>query len=387
EVRPNQRVADVPRLRPISVARLLFTGAADPSSKEQLSKLGATFNKANSSPRITARRGGRAIKKILRSIRFLRGRGGVPIERTRNTTPAASIRRLRAIFLVTPPPLLAVMRGGEFAFFKMTRCSSFRFIRSISLALVLVSAACAPKSTNPQPDKLTIAVIPKGTSHLFWQSVHAGAQKAATELGVDIVWRGPLREDDRDSQVSEVDGFVSRGVSGIVLAPLDESALVTSVSNATRSKIPVVIFDSGLKGTEYVSFVATDNLKGGRLAGDHLAKLLNGKGKVAMLRYAEGSNSTSLREQGFLDAMKENPGIEVVSSNQYAGADVEGAYKKSEGLLSRFKSSDGTQGIDGVFCPNESTTVGMLRALEDNGRAGKVRFVGFDSSGILVKGL
>jgi ribose transport system substrate-binding protein len=257
----------------------------------------------------------------------------------------------------------------------------------IWLGLIFLCAACTPKDTSPQPDKLTIAVIPKGTSHVFWQSVHVGAQKAATELGVDIVWRGPLREDDRDSQVSEVDGFVSRGVSGIVLAPLDESALVTSVSNATHSKIPVVIFDSGLKGAEYVSFVATDNLKGGRLAGEQLAKLLNGKGKVAMLRYAEGSNSTSLREQGFLDAMKENPGIEVVSSNQYAGADVEGAYKKSEGLLSRFKSSDGTQGIDGVFCPNESTTVGMLRALEDNGRAGKVRFVGFDSSGILVKGL
>lgn len=243
------------------------------------------------------------------------------------------------------------------------------------------------KDTGPQPDRLTIAVIPKGTSHLFWQSVHAGAQKAATELGVGIVWRGPLREDDRDSQVSEVEGFVSRGISGIVLAPLDESALVIPVSNAVRSKIPVVIFDSGLKGEDYVSFVATDNLKGGRLAGEHLVRLLNGKGKVTMLRYAEGSNSTSLREQRFLDAMKENPGIEVVSSNQYGGADVEGAYKKSEALLSRFKNSDGSQVIDGVFCPNESTTIGMLRALEDNGRAGDVRFVGFDSSGILVKGL
>src|SRR5215467_7903876 len=255
------------------------------------------------------------------------------------------------------------------------------------IILTLIISACSRGATNSQPGRMTIAVIPKGTSHVFWQSVHAGAQKAATELGIDVVWRGPLREDDRDSQVSEVEGFVSRGISGIVLAPLDETALVTPVSNATRNKIPVVIFDSGLKGDDYVSFVATDNLKGGRLAGEHIAKVLNGKGKVAMLRYAEGSNSTSLREQGFLDTMKENPGIEVVSSNQYAGTDVEGAYKKSEGLLSRFKSSDGSQGIDGVFCPNESTTVGMLRALEDNGRAGKVRFVGFDSSGILVKGL
>jgi ribose transport system substrate-binding protein len=250
-----------------------------------------------------------------------------------------------------------------------------------AIVLALAGVSCSRGAAPADSGKMTVAVIPKGTSHVFWQSVHAGAQRAATELNIDIVWRGPLREDDRDSQVSEVESFISRGVSGIVLAPLDESALAIPVSNAARSKIPVVIFDSGLKGEDYVSFVATDNLKGGRLAGEHLAKLLNGKGKAVLLRYAEGSNSTTLREQGFLEAMKENPGIEVVSSNQYAGADVEGAYKKSEALLSRFKD------IGGVFCPNESTTIGMLRALQDNGSAGKVRFVGFDSSNILVKGL
>jgi len=265
-----------------------------------------------------------------------------------------------------------------------TNCKRFHVLAAI---LVAALGACTLKPESPQSGKLTIAVIPKGTSHIFWQSVHAGAQKAATELGIDVVWRGPLREDDRDSQVSEVEGFVSRGISGIVLAPLDETALVTPVSNATHNKIPVVIFDSGLKSDNYVSFVATDNLKGGRLAGEHMAKLLGGKGKVVLLRYAEGSNSTTLREQGFLDVMKENPGIEVVSSNQYGGTDVEGAYKKSEALLSRFKALDGNPSINGVFCPNESTTLGMLRAFEDNGWAGKVHFVGFDSSSILAKGV
>jgi ribose transport system substrate-binding protein len=249
---------------------------------------------------------------------------------------------------------------------------------------LLLCCACAG---NKQPEGLTIAVIPKGTSHVFWQSVHAGAQKAANELGVSIVWRGPLREDDRDSQVSEVENFVSRGISGIVLAPLDESALALPVSTATRNNIPVVIFDSGLKGDDYVSFVATDNQKGGRLAGEQLARLLGGKGKVALLRYAEGSDSTTKREQGFLDAMKENPGIEIVSSNQYGGADVEGAYKRSEALLSRFKAADGRLSMDGIFCPNESTTFGMLRALQDNGWAGKVRFVGFDASDNLIQAL
>jgi ribose transport system substrate-binding protein len=252
------------------------------------------------------------------------------------------------------------------------------------LALGLAAAACGGRSG---PAKTTIAVIPKGTSHVFWQSIHAGAAKAASELSVDIIWRGPLREDDRDSQVSEVEGFVSRGVSGIVLAPLDESALTVPVANAVQRGIPVVIIDSGLKGEGYVSFVATDNRKGGRLAGEQLAKLLGGKGKIVLLRYTEGSDSTNNREEGFLEAMKASPGIQVVSSNQYGGADVESAYKKSEALLGNYKQPDGKLAVDGIFCPNESTSFAMLRVLQDNGWAGRVRFVGFDSSDNLAKGL
>jgi ribose transport system substrate-binding protein len=258
------------------------------------------------------------------------------------------------------------------------------FLRPMVVGALLAASACGGR---PASTGLTIAVIPKGTSHVYWQSVHAGAVKAARELGVSVVWRGPLREDDRDAQVSEVEGFVSRGISGIVLAPLDDSALMSPVRSAARSRIPVVIIDSGLKGDDYVSFVATDNLKGGRLAGEHLAGLLKGKGKVVLLRYTEGSDSTNKREEGFLEAMKAAPGIEVVSSNQYGGTDVEGAYKKSESLLSVYKTAGGALGIDGIFCPNESTTLAMLRVLQANGWAGKVRFVGFDSSENLVKAL
>lgn len=261
------------------------------------------------------------------------------------------------------------------------------------LSALLALLAIVSCNREPQPagssagGGITIAVIPKGTSHAFWQSIHAGARKAASELGVQIIWRGPLREDDRDSQVSELEGFVSRGVSGIVLAPLDESALVAPVNEAMSRKIPVVIFDSGLKGDNYVSFVATDNTKGGRLGGARLAEVMQGKGKVVLLRYAEGHDSTGRREQGFLEELAKHPGIEVVSSNQYGGADVEGFYKKAEALLTRYKKPDGSLGIDGLFCSNESGTFAMMRVLQDNGWAGKVRFVGFDASDNLVKGL
>jgi len=255
------------------------------------------------------------------------------------------------------------------------------------LLIAILTAAVAACSGGGTPNRLSIAVIPKGTSHAFWQSIHAGALKAASELDVDIAWRGPLREDDRDAQVAEIENAVGRGVSGIVLAPLDDAAMVGPVSAAMRQKIPVVIIDSGLKGEDYVSFVATDNELGGRLGGEKLAALLGAKGRVILLRYAEGSDSTTKREEGFLAAMRANPGIDIVSSNQYAGADVEGAYRKGEAILSQHKRADGSLAIDGIFCANESSTFGMLRVLQDNGWAGKVKFVGFDASANLVKSL
>jgi ribose transport system substrate-binding protein len=107
-----------------------------------------------------------------------------------------------------------------------------------------------------------------------------------------------------------------------------------------------------------------------------------------MLRCHEGSASSTKREQGFLDVLKEKyPEIEVVSSNQYGGATTESAYIASENLLAPLRKPDGGLTIDGIFCPNESTTFGMLRALEDSGLAGKVDYVGFDSSERLVQAL
>jgi ribose transport system substrate-binding protein len=257
-----------------------------------------------------------------------------------------------------------------------------------TLILVVVGCAVACGSTVPSaPSRISIAVIPKGTSHVFWQSVHAGARRAAKELDVDITWRGPLREDDRDSQVAEVENAAARGVSGIVLAPLDDVALVAPVMNARRGGVPVVIFDSGLKGGEIVSFVATDNDKGGELAGEHLGKSLGGKGRVILMRYSEGHDSTNRREEGFLRGLKAFPQVEILSSNQYVGADVEGAYKRAEAILTRYKAADGSLEVDGIFAPNESSAFAVMRVLQDSGWAGKVKFIGFDASEGLLAGL
>jgi ribose transport system substrate-binding protein len=264
------------------------------------------------------------------------------------------------------------------------------FILAISAGLASCKRDADSPSTNPAaagPGRRAIAVIPKGTTHEYWKSIHAGAIKAGEEANAEIIWRGPLKEDDREDQIKVVEDFVNRGVAGIVLAPLDDTALRAPVTEATKASIPVVIIDSDLKSDDYVSFIATDNFKGGQLAGQELGRLLGGKGKVAMLRYQEGSASTTKREEGVLDAIKHCAGIEVVSSNQFGGATTETAYRASENLLAPLKNGDGTLTVDGIFACNESTTFGMLRALQDGRFAGKVKFVGFDASQKLIDAL
>ncbi len=252
----------------------------------------------------------------------------------------------------------------KFGFFKYAFAGAFLFGATISFAAE------------------TIAVIPKGTTHEFWKSVHAGAVKAGRDLGVEIIWKGPQREDDREQQIQVVEDFVTRKVSGIVLAPLDDKALVAPVRDAKKAKVPTVVIDSDLQGDGHVSFVATDNFQGGYLGGEQLGKLMNGEGKAILLRYVEGSASNSNREEGFLKAMKEKyPKIQIVSSNQFAGATVEGAYQKGEDLLNRFPD------VNGIFCPNGPVTYGMLRALIDSGKAGKIKFVGFDAYERPLEGL
>lgn len=253
--------------------------------------------------------------------------------------------------------------------------------------LTLLLAIALPVFAQAQ--KYTIAVIPKGNTHEFWKAIHAGAIKAQRELAgsgvtIDVIWKGPLKEDDREQQVQVVENFIGRHVDGIVLAPLDNKALVAPVETAARGKIPVVIIDSGLASTTYTSFVATDNREGGRIAARNLGKLLGGKGNVIMLRYAVGSASTEEREAGFLEVIqKDFPDIKLLSTDQHAGATRDTAKRASENLLSRF----GTQ-VNGVFAANESAASGMLLALRDAGLAhGKVKFVAFDSGETLNAGL
>ncbi len=253
----------------------------------------------------------------------------------------------------------------------------------------VVMAGLVAALTSKAADTYTIAVIPKGSTHEHWKTVHAGAIKAQRELksrGVNVedMWQAPLREDDRDYQMRVVENLVARKVSGIAIAPLDSRALVAPVNTAARAKIPVIVFDSALKSDKPISYIATDNYKGGVLGAEHLGKLLGGKGNVILLRYAIGSAATEEREAGFLDTLKKKfPGLKLISSDQYGGATRETAYQVSQNLLNRHGRN-----VDGIFCVNETLTVGMTMALRNIGRAGgNVKLVGFDVGTAAVEAL
>ncbi len=266
-------------------------------------------------------------------------------------------------------------------------------------ALVLLACGCSSGASTPQGGgapaagnagatggkTYRIAVIPKGTTHEFWKSVHFGAEKAARELGnVEILWKGPVLENDREGQIQVVQDFIVQKVDGICLAPLDAQGLVEYVEEAAEKNVPVVIFDSGLKKEDkIVSYVATDNYKGGELAAHRLAEVMDKKGNAILLRYNQGSESTEQREEGFLKCLEQNyPAIKVISSDQYAGTTPEASLEKAQQMLQKYKDE-----VNGIFAVCEPNATGVLGALGEQELAGKVKFVAFDPNVPLVNGL
>jgi ribose transport system substrate-binding protein len=254
-------------------------------------------------------------------------------------------------------------------------------------AVLAVGPGCRNQATSA---RYRIVVIPKGTTHDFWQAIKAGAEKAGKERGVDIIWEGPSREDQRQEQQQIVERFTSERVSAIVLAPTDRQTLVAPVRAALEQGIPVVIIDSGLEETpaitknpKYLGYVATDNKEGGRRGAERMGELLKDKprAKVLMLRYQAGSESTEQREAAFIEKIKAFPNIELIVPEDEAGATVNTAQNASERVLSNHPN------LDGIFTPNESSTTGMLQALRGLKRVGQVKLVGFDASEMLVRAL
>jgi len=228
--------------------------------------------------------------------------------------------------------------------------------------------------------KRVVGVVPKGANHIFWQTVHAGAIKAAQEYGFEIEWNAPALEVDSSRQIEIVESMVNRRLAGIVLAPVDKQALVGVVERAAREGIPVSIFDSAIDTERRIAYVATDNAEAGRMAARRLGEVLGGRGKVAVIGFMPGSASTMERESGFQDEIRKlYPQIRIVSV-QYGMADRAKAMAVTENVLTAHPD------LAGLFADNESSSAGAAQALKSRGAKG-VKLVAFDASEQLLADL
>jgi ribose transport system substrate-binding protein len=232
---------------------------------------------------------------------------------------------------------------------------------------MLVTAGCR------RAERRVVGVIPKGANHIFWQTVHAGALKAAGEYGFAIEWNAPTLEIDASRQIEIVDSMINRRLAGIVVAPVDKQALVGVVERASNVGIPVSIFDSAIDTDRVISYVATDNTEAGRMAARRMGEILGGKGKVGVIGFMAGSASTMERESGFTDEIKNKfPDIAVLGV-QFGMADRAKAMAVTENLLTAHSD------LAGIFADNESSSVGAVQALKSRS-ANRVKLVAFDAS-------
>ncbi len=258
----------------------------------------------------------------------------------------------------------------------------------VSLLGVCLLVGCKQSSTGTggasRSNRMRIAVIPKGTTHDFWTSVHAGAEAAAKEFDVDIIWKGPTDEGRYADQISIVEDMITQKADGIVLAPTHDKALADVVIKSHQKGIPISIFDSGVATDPnvYVTFAATDNYQGGVMAARRLAELLGNKGKIGIVKCQPGGASTMDREAGFEDTLKkEFPNMQVADW-KWGYSLREKSVNAAEDILTKSQGN-----LDGFFGSNESSAAGVLQALKDRKLGGKIKFVGFDTSPDLIAGL
>ena len=245
---------------------------------------------------------------------------------------------------------------------------------SLLLGLLLV-VSCG--SDKKEDKKLNIAIVSKGYQHEFWRTVEAGTKAAAKDLNVDTYFVGPEREVEVAKQVSMVENAITKEASAIAIAATDANGLKPVTEKVIAANIPVVTFDSDVADSISQSFIATNNVAASFKAGEEMAKLINGKGKVAIISHLAGTTSAIEREKGFRDALAKYPDIEILNT-QFS----EGDRAKALSITQDFLTAN--PDLVGIFATNEGGAVGMAKGVEESGRSDSLVAIGFDASADII---
>jgi len=247
---------------------------------------------------------------------------------------------------------------------------------AVCFALVCGTMAFAGGKKDAGADgKIKITLITMDSIDEHWLKVKAGAEAKAAELGnVELTFNAPPGKVDANVQLQMVEDAITKRANVIMLAPLNKDALSPGVDKATAAGIKVIMVDSGVSTSNYEAFFATNNGNAARLAADTLAKLLDGKGKIAIINAQAGAGTTMTRENEFKDQMKTKyPNIEIVGV-QYSDGD------KTKAMNQALDFMTANPDLAGFYGCNEGSTVGLAQAVAQSGKAEKIKVVGFDFS-------
>lgn len=217
-----------------------------------------------------------------------------------------------------------------------------------------------------------IAIVSKGFQHQFWQSVKKGAEQEAAAKGARTTFVGPATEQDVEQQVNMLTNELAKSPQALGFAALDSHAAEGLLQQAKSQHIPVIAFDSGVDSDVPVTTVATDNKAAAAEAAKHLAQLIGGQGKVAMVVHDQTSLSGKDRRDGFLDWIHQNaPGITVLPP-QYGGGDQLESANITKSII------EANPDLKAIYASNEGSAIGVIKGVQESGRTG-ITVVGFDS--------
>lgn len=250
----------------------------------------------------------------------------------------------------------------------------------VLLLIASVLGACgknnkeeASSGDNSSGKKMYIPVISKGFQHQFWQAVKQGAEKAAKELDVEITFEGPETETQVDKQIEMLQAALDKKPAAIAFAALDSKAATPLLEKAKAANIPIIGFDSGVDSEIPVTTAATDNNAAAALAADKMAELIGGKGEIALIVHDQTSRTGVDRRDGFKNRIEEKyPDIKIVDV-QYGGGD----HLKSTDLAKAIIQAH--PDIKGFFGANEGSAIGVLNAVTELKKDGKIVIIGYDS--------
>jgi ribose transport system substrate-binding protein len=245
----------------------------------------------------------------------------------------------------------------------------------VAVLLVVLVGGIWARGGQASDGKIKAIFVAMDQMDEHWLKVKAGAEAKAQELGnIDLSFNAPSGKTDPAAQLQIVEDAISRKVDILMLAPLDMNALAPGVEKAYAAGIKVIIIDSPINTDKWHAFFSTDNEAAARLAADEMAKLIDGKGKVAIISVTAGTGTVMLRNNGFTDQIAKNyPNITVIGP-QYSDGD------KTRALNIATDFMTANPDLAGIYATNEGTTVGGGAGIEQAGKAGTVKFVGFDWS-------